>query len=473
MYTLCENYNLRKYSDNIALESKETTVSYSSLYESSGYLSDFYSPKALFLIVCNNTIQNYLVYHSVIVNHLVPILLSAELDEAAIVNLVEAYQPKYCWIPTTMDFAAKGFEPRFEDENGYTLFVNPRCSNEQLHQDLCQLLSTSGSTGTQKFVRQSQMNFESNTHEIAKYLDIQSDDKVITTLPLSYTYGLSVINTHILSGATVYFSHYTLMEKPFWKEVADQKITTFNGVPFTYQVIKKLKIDRLDFSSVRVFTQAGGRLDEVLQRFFGEYCLANNKRFFIMYGQAEATTRMSYLPYKEVLRKSGCVGIPFGDGQFKILGKDREYLPAMQQGDIFYSGANVCMGYALGYEDLFKGDEFNGLLDTGDVGYLDNDGYLNITGRTKRFAKLFGISINLDELDIIHSQRFSDNFFASIEYKNKIMVFSDHQNKREVLLHISKALKLPITSFRFFSIESLPRLKNNKVDFSKLKTFLN
>lgn len=170
------------------------------------------------------------------------------------------------------------------------------------------LLTTSGSTGSPKLVRQSYKNIAANTDSIIDYLELDASERSISTLPMNYTYGLSIINTHLKVGASLILTEYTLVQRDFWTLFAEYEATSFGGVPYTYEMLDKLQFFRRKLPSLRTMTQAGGKLLPVLHKKFAEYADKEGKKFIVMYGQAEATARMGYLPAQKSLEKYGAMG---------------------------------------------------------------------------------------------------------------------------------------------------------------------
>ncbi len=196
---------------------------------------------------------------------------------------------------------------------------------------------------------------------------------------MSYVYGLSVINTHIFSGASIVVTDKTLFQKEFWQLMKDFEVTNFNGVPYTFEMLMRLRFLRMKLPALKIITQAGGKLDPELHLKFAEYAAQNDKKFFVMYGAAEATARMGYLPAEKSLDKIGSMGIAIPGGRFELA-----------DGELIYYGDNVSLGYAECGEDLSKDDERHGKLITGDLAKVDDEGFYTIIGRKKRFLKMFG-----------------------------------------------------------------------------------
>ncbi len=333
-------------------------------------------------------------------------------------------------------------------------------SNYKIHADLAVLLSTSGTTGSQKFVRLSYGNLRSNAQSIIEYLAIDENERAVMNLPLSYSYGMSIVNSHLLAGAALILSEESVMEKSFWEEVREHKATSLAGVPFTYQMLQRIGFMKMDLPYLKTLTQAGGRLNEKLVKVFGEYAQQNNKRFFVMYGQTEASPRMSYIPpHERVLTKLGSIGIAIPGGNLTIDSETSE---------LIYKGANVMMGYAECLEDLSLGDELSGILYTGDTATVDNEGYFTITGRMKRFIKLFGLRINLDDVEKKLEAVIQAPIACTGNDDKLVVVIEKEEQMGHVKENLERLYKLHRSAYKVVILE-IPRLANGKTDYMKLK----
>lgn len=403
--------------------------------------------KQLILILCKNTIDIMAAYISAMNSGHAVMLLAADLNKELYKKIIAQYRPK--WIVGLT--AYQGY--RFEEEK----LVRGDENEPEIHSNLALLLSTSGTTGSQKFVRLSYENLRSNAESIVEYLEIDENERAVMNLPLSYSYGMSIVNSHLLAGATILLTDESVMEKSFWEFVKEQKATSLAGVPFTYQMLQRIGLTKMDLPHLKTLTQAGGRLNEKLVRHYGEWALANDKRFYVMYGQTEAAPRMSYIPYDKVLEKAGTIGIAVPGGELSII-----------EGELVYKGLNVMMGYAECLADLAKGDEMGGLLHTGDTTTVDEDGYFTITGRLKRFIKLFGLRINLDDVEKKLESKFhiplactgsDDKLVVAIEQEEFVDVV---KAEIEALYHLHKtAYKVKVLPIPYFA--------NGKTDYMKLK----
>jgi acyl-coenzyme A synthetase/AMP-(fatty) acid ligase len=334
--------------------------------------------------------------------------------------------------------------------------------------DLALMLSTSGSTGSKKFVRLSYENINDNTKNIVRYLNIKENHRTVTTMPPHYTYGLSIINTHLYMGASIFVTNTKVVEKNFWKFFKEQKITSFGGVPHFYEIIKKLNFNKMHFTNLKYFTQAGGKLRKDLIEYFLTYSEKNKKEFVVMYGQTEATARMTYLPYKMLKKKIGSVGKPIAGGKIHLLSDNSKN---DKKGEIIYEGKNVSLGYAKSFKDLIKGDQNKGILKTGDLAAKDSDGYLYITGRKARDIKLFGHRVSLDEVErILFKKGYNCRCCG---FDNKVTIFhTDSSYNGEILKYISKQTNIYLDCFTLKHIKEFPLNENGKASYEKLEKFL-
>ena len=374
-------------------------VTYGELAAVGDALADAVGVRCLVFALCRSEIGSVLGYTAFLEHGIVPVLLNAHLDAALLDALLQSYRPTFLWIPREQAGQFPGMEP-VHSAYGYCLLKTGYDRAFPLHDSLALLLTTSGSTGSPKFVRQSYDNIRANTASIIEYLHLDETERPITTLPMNYTYGLSILNTHLAVGATILLTEKTLMQKEFWRFFKEQGATSFGGVPYTYEMLDKLRFTRMALPALRTMTQAGGKLTPELHEKFAAYAQKTGKHFVVMYGQCEATARMGYLPPERAVEKRGSMGIPIPGGKFRLIDAEGGEITAPgTTGELVYEGANVTLGYAERGEDLAKGDERNGVLQTGDMAQFDADGFYYIVGRKKRFLKLYGNRVNLDEVE--------------------------------------------------------------------------
>lgn len=464
-------FDLKHYSDRTALilESREE-VSYRRLDDLSGEIFAHLKPRALVLILCENELGALVAYVSCVNHDAVPILLDAKMDQERLAGIMSVYRPQYviCREGEHDDLGEGIFT-----FCGYRILKTnfAEITDIPLHEDLALLLSTSGSTGSPKLVRLSRRNLMSNTQAICKYLHIDGASRAITSLPMNYTYGLSVINTHLYAGASVVLTNFGLMQKPFWVLLENCKVTTFSGIPYTYEMLNRLRFTRRDYPHLRQLTQAGGHLKEELQRIFFEYCKSRGKEFVVMYGQTEATARMSYVPFASLPEKLGSIGRAIPGGRLFLRDAGGNEITACGiEGELFYEGANVSMGYASCREDLARGDDNHGVLATEDLARRDADGFFYVTGRKKRFLKIFGNRVNLDECEDLLRSRFKISDIACTGTDEKLVIhLTDASLTDAVKGYISDLTHLHPSAFKIVVLESLPRSKSGKILYGELQ----
>lgn len=465
-------WDFEKYSDACALISDDgQSISYRLLKEISDRVADAIGERCLVFALCNNEIGSVAGYTGFINNGIVPALLNANLDDDLLRELIDLYLPSYIWLPESQVGKYSAFSAVFR-VCGYALLKTGFETKYSLHPDLALLLTTSGSTGSPKFVRQSYTNIRSNTDSIIKYLELDSSERPITTLPMNYTYGLSIINTHLAVGATLLLTDKTLMQKEFWAFFKEQEATSFGGVPYTYEMLDKLRFWRMNLPSLRTMTQAGGKLTPELHEKFARFAEESNKKFIVMYGQCEATARMGYLPFENAVEKKGSMGIAIPGGKFSLINIDgNEIIKPDTPGELVYEGANVTLGYAECGDDLAKGDERYGRLITGDMAQFDDDGFFYIVGRKKRFLKIYGNRINLDEVDRLIKAEFNIEV-ASSGIDDHMYIFVTEQDKADSIRDfVIGKTKLNPVAFKVVVIDEIPKNDSGKTLYKELAKY--
>jgi acyl-CoA synthetase (AMP-forming)/AMP-acid ligase II len=262
------------------------------------------------------------------------------------------------------------------------------------------IIYTSGTTGRPKGVALTHGNFSANTAAILAYLQLRRSDRVLNLLPFFYSYGASVLHTHLAAGGMLVLENHLVYPQRILDRMAEAQVTGFPGVPSTFALLLQSgDLRKFDLGSLRYMTQAGGampaqsicRLREQLP----------HVRFFVMYGQTEATARLTYLAPERLLDKLGSVGVPLAGVELEIRGEDGRALPHGESGEVCVRGPNVMAGYYKD-ADATMGVLRDGWLHTGDLGHLDTDGYLFLQGRRSDMIKSGAHRISpLDIEDVI------------------------------------------------------------------------
>ena len=426
--------------------------------------------RTLAFLFCSNQPEAVSAYLGMLRRGIVPVLLDKDLPPEQIREMMKIYEPEICIYPA----AEKNKMPKGHIlwENAAYLTVRTGERRCQMYPELGLLLPTSGSTGSPKLVRLSYENLQSNALSIAGYLNLTKDDRPVTNLPMQYTYGLSVINSHVLKGASILLTTGTVFEERFWKLVKEQRATTLAGVPHTYEMLKRLRLDAMELPDLKVLTQAGGRLSETLQQYFASWTRKKGIKFFIMYGQTEATARMSYLPWEKNLEKPGSIGIAVPGGRLELQDEEGMVIEAPEtEGELIYYGSNVSLGYAGERKDLSRGDEQRGRLATGDLAKRDAEGFYYITGRKKRFLKIFGKRISLDMLEKMLACRYPDSVAVCTGTDEKICIYIEDKSPAapgEIAGFLSEQTRLHQSAFLVRKIPQIPRNSAGKIQYAQL-----
>lgn len=330
-----------------------------------------------------------------------------------------------------------------------------------LHPDLALLLSTSGSTGSPKLVRLSRANVLANAASIATYLGLSDADRGITSLPLHYCYGLSVLTSHLLSGGGLVLTDLSVADDCFWELARAHAVTGMAGVPYTFDLLDSSGFESRDRPALRYLTQAGGRMSPEQVVRYAELGRRQGWELFVMYGQTEATARMAYLPSHLAADRPTAVGVPVPGGSFRLAQVDGHEEGV---GELVYAGANVMMGYATTTADLARGPELTE-LHTGDLARQADDGLWEICGRLDRHAKVFGLRI-----DLVRLEAGLPPATALVTHGDVLHAFvtraRDRERMRERLLALTG---LPGGAIRTHLVERLPTTSRGKTDHAALR----
>ncbi|WP_051461444.1 AMP-binding protein [Tomitella biformata] len=381
--------------------------------------------------------------------------------------------------PSAGDAVAQAYRPGITVAGGrITRHGGPA---PDLHPDLALLLSTSGSTGSPKLVRLSAANVQANAESIAEYLNLGADDRTITTLPMHYCYGLSVLHSYLLRGATVVLSDRSVTDPDFWRLVREERVTGLAGVPYTFDLFERIGFADLDLPHLRYLTQAGGRMAPTRVQNYAALGQRRGWDLYVMYGQTEATARMAYLPPELAMDAPDAIGRAIPGGRLRVdpvpdSGTDAG--AGSGAGELVYTGPNVMMGYALTPADLALGAELAELR-TGDLATCGEDGLFRIVGRRSRFAKIFGLRIDLQRVESALGEGLplscvgSDEGLAVIvEAPTPPAPTPRTERDQQLRSAAAAAAGLPESVVRVFEVEALPRTSSGKPDYAAMTAFL-
>lgn len=401
------------------IDDSGSSLTYGDICDFSAVFANVLPERTLVFLLAENSIGSLLGYTAFLSNHIVPLVISSRTEKGLFDNLFGMYSPEYMWMPESM--AGEVPYESVYSAWGYCL-VYTGLTAPRLYVDLSLLLPTSGSTGSPKLVRHSYRNIEANAENVSRLFQLDGHEKAMAILPMHYTMGLSVIASHLYAGSTLLLSGKSLLDRGFWTML--KEATSFTGVPYSYEILTKMRFTRMDLPNLELITQGGGKLTPEMFSMLAGYARDKGKRFIATYGQSECTARMAYLPAELALEKTCSIGFAEPGGRLSIVAADgTESFEGEAEGEMIYRGENVTMGYAYGPEDLAKGDENHGIIHTGDLARRDADGCYFIVGRLKRFLKIFGLRIGLDEVEnMIMSEYRTDCYCKGTDEMLSILV---------------------------------------------------
>jgi len=428
--------------DALAVATADTTITYGELDKRiDDRLDELGDGRRLVLIESSNELEPLITYLAALRGRHPVMILAADKPDAAI---IDQYRPDVIFSEdqATGDWGVRHIHPQ---------------SIHSFHPDLALLLSTSGSTGTSKFVRLSYENLAANADSIAQYLEIRPTDRASASLPLHYCYGLSIVHSHLLVGAGLILTDNSVVDPCFWKQFNDHGGTTFPAVPFTFELLDRIDFASMDVPTLRYITQAGGRLAPEQVRRYAELGVDKGFDLFVMYGATEATARMAFLPPHMAAANPTVIGQPIPDGSFDIA----------DDGELIYSGPNVMLGYAEGPEDLALGRSIDA-LNTGDLARQTDDGLYEIVGRKSRFLKMFGLRISLDTVEAF-TREYGCPAHATGTDDLLVLATEDREASQGLGEAAAKRFGLPLTSVHVEPYDEVPRLSSGKVDYPTIR----
>jgi acyl-CoA synthetase (AMP-forming)/AMP-acid ligase II len=436
--------HLRAYAERPAVHTGEQTITYGQLADRvERAAAEFTGDRKLILLQARNDMATLVHYLGALAGGHVVLPMPAGSDHT---DLLATYRPDIV-------IDAGGVHHR-------------SAQHHRLHPDLALLLSTSGSTGSPKLVRLSTGNLLANAASIAEYLDIRDTDCAATTLPMSYCYGLSVIHSHLLRGAAIILTDLSVIDDAFWELFRRYRGTSFAGVPYTFDLLDRIGFAATSLPHLRYITQAGGRLEPERVLEFATLGQRQGWQLFVMYGATEATARMAYLPPELATTRAGAIGRAIPGGRLWIdRASEGHEAGDSEIGELVYQGPNVMMGYARNPADLAAApgpDE----LRTGDLARRGADGLFEVVGRANRFAKLFGLRIDLQRVETALRER---GITALCTTDDETLVIAATQDVPTVRGAVAEITGLPAGAVRAVTVGELPLLPSGKPDYPAVR----
>ena len=320
-------------------------------------------------------------------------------------------------------------------------------------ENCAEIIFTSGSTGKPKGVMISHKNLIANTQSIIEYLNLSQNDRMLVVLPFYYCYGLSLLHTHLKVGGSIVLNNSFIFLGSIIRDLKMHNCSGFAGVPSHFQILlrKSDSFKETVFTDLKYVTQAGGKLATIFIDEFRESF--PDVKFIVMYGQTEATARLSYLPPELYEKKKGSMGKGIPGVELKVINEKGEKIKPGETGEVIAHGDNIMIGY-FSDEEGTRNTIKNGWLYTGDLGTVDKDGYIYLTARKKEIIKVRGKRISPKEIEavILELKEVIDCSIEGIEddiegeqLKATVIVRKDALNtitKESIMQHCSKHLAL-------------------------------
>lgn len=402
-YLFDTSKNLEK---DFLLGSKET-ISFKKLYSNSlkvaSYLKENVGANQNIILICPNSVFFLTAYLGIIKSGNTCVPLNFAIEQSNFDFIIDRTECHTVFISKALkkklDF---NFDIHLLDEDD-----SLQCENNLVikgtkavfpENQIAEIIFTSGSTGKPKGVMISHRNIIANTCSIIEYLKLSSKDIIGVVLPFFYCYGLSLLHTHLKVGGSIVLNNSFIFIGSVINDLKDYKCTGFAGVPSHFQILlKKSKTFKTtEFSDLRYVTQAGGKLHTVFIKEFIESF--PNIDFNVMYGQTEATARLSHLPPKLIHTKTSSIGKAIPGVELKIVNDKGDLAKTNEEGELLAKGENIMLGYykdEKGTNDTIK----NHWLYTGDMAKIDKDGYIYLVARKKEIIKVGGKRVSPKEIE--------------------------------------------------------------------------
>lgn len=438
--------DVEKWSDHIAIkDDKGNRISYGQLCESAFSMEEYRGNRLLTLVYCDNSFENLVMVFKLFFLGQPMLLLSEKSDIIFRNDILERFHPFYIWEKGELKKANVG-------NSGYY----------EIHPDLVLLLSTSGSVGTPKLARISYHNITEELRIGVREFRIREGQKGMRILPIEHVSGLAFCLYHWSVGGCMVTTDAHVMSSRFDQLYDEEGIQNMIGIPFHYRILLKKGFwqDKERISRLNCAMYIGAKLDEDEQ-----YAMVSvlQEKFLITYGQTECMSAVTTAAFHNPEAKPGTVGRPL-PGVKASVDKKRE---------LYIESPTVCMGYALDYRDIGKGDENHGIIATGDLAYMDEDGYIFLKGRIRRFVKILGNRIGLDEIEALLRMSFPGLEFACTGENDELNVFfrkTEEYNLEDLCKKVLfKKADIPLSMIHCYLVEDFPRSGAGKILYSELE----
>lgn len=450
-----------------AIDDRGDSITYGELVEEGKVLASHIPLRAVVFCLCENTVGSLIGFIGCYDNGRIPLLLDEALDRGLLSTLMEKYTPAMLWVPRR---AASEFPYELVYEAHDYALLKTGHEVYPVNEQLSMLLTTSGSTGCPKLVRHKYGNIEANARNVAVAFGWTIEERPICSLPMNYTMGLNVINTHLYTGCTLLLTSASLASPLFWDFIKRERGSNFTGVPFSYEIFSKLRFQRMKLPYLTTLASGGGKLTDKMFLALADYAQEQGKRFIPSFGTTETSARLARLEPQYVHEKVNSIGKAIPEGELMLLDENGNVLPEGEaDGELCYRGPNVTMGYAECREDLLLGDVFCGEYRTGDLAHRDADGFYYITGRLKRFVKIYGLRISLDQCEQLIRSEFTLECACTGDDSMLRVYLVDPAMAETVKVWVCKTLHLAPTAVTAIVLPDIPKSSSGKTAYSQLK----
>lgn len=442
------------HNEPILIEESGQSLCYEEIENNINYLKRIIPRNSLILILCDQSTVPLIIFLSGYVQNAVSLLVDEKINKEFIDQYMEQFHFEFVFSP--IDFCNDDKLKKIEQYKNFYIYRTVY-SSPSMHSDLKLLLSTSGSTGSKKIVKLSRNNLIHAIKNTSESLLINTNDVAVAHLPIHFSMGLSNILCHLHKGAKVLFPQSSIIDQNFWIFIRNNHLTNFTGVPYSYEILRRIKFNNIEIPSLKVLSQGGGKLKEDLYLFLSELSKTRDLKLLLTYGMTEACGRMSFL-FTKGFEKEVSIGSSICQGKMSLDNIDKENI-----GEIVYEGPNVCMGYAINTNDLIIGDIFQGTIATGDLAKIDQNGNFYIHARKSNIAKINGYRIHLDELEYMISKEYNCNCLCK-EENQKIQIYTqDTISETELLTFLHKYTQLSPLVFNYI-LTNGPHFKVKKFE---------
>lgn len=433
-------------------------ITYRELAEKAGGLGQYMEGRSLLFFLCDHQMETVELLYEILYINAVPLLLPEDIDPELLDKLFRLYAPRYLYCKKTRE-ESKVYHHGIELSDHVLLETGNK--NFSIHPDIALLLSTSGTTGSSKLVKLTYDNLYDNAKYGCTHLNIRCGQKGASPLPLHYAFGLSFCLWHWYCGATMLLTESPVLSREFQEFYKKEQVNNFAATPYTYRMMEKIQFWDQEKAGFLNFAISSGAY--MAEKELTSLVSALKDKFWIGYGQTECFGIVLATNFKKDEIKIGTVGKAFQNAEV-LLDKETD--------EMLIKSKSVCMGYADCQEDLADSELDQGILHTGDVAYIDEEGYIYLRGRLKRFVKILGKRVSLDDLADHLSNKYPNVEFACIGTDDHILIYhtdpeKDASEKIQTLL--DQHMKIPSRFISCIYLDEIPRNQAGKIAYDRLK----